>query len=113
MGGVLRFNGVVSPSGPGRYRISVWYKSPEARTTSVRINSDTPFAKTQAVGYYNTTVGNASVRQMVMTCWPNLNTVYSAEQQIEDFGSVQSQVRMQLAQLSALVGLGHPLDVTL
>ena len=39
--------------------------------------------------------------------------LYSADDEIADFGAPQSQINVRIAQVSATVGRGIPLDVTL
>jgi len=41
------------------------------------------------------------------------DAIYTSDQQIADFGSVQASIRVRIFQISASVGRGYPLEVTL
>jgi hypothetical protein len=61
------------------------------------------------------TDGNTSwdITGVTMTTYPFPKTIYSAAQQVEDFGSVQSSIQMDIWQYSKLVGDGQKLRVVL
>lgn len=56
---------------------------------------------------------NASVKNIILTTFPFPKTIYSADQQTEDFGSAQSSIQMDIWQVSRLGGDGQKTRVTL
>lgn len=50
--------------------------------------------------------GLSSVEKVIMTTNPNPKTVYSTDQQTEDFGSPQNPIRLRVSKVSAIVGEG-------
>ena len=56
-------------------------------------------------------LGSGNIIRTIEATMPQ--AVYSASDQITDFGSVQSQITVQISQISALVGKGYPTNTTL
>lgn len=51
-------------------------------------------------------VGNATTEKVVMTINPQPATIYTAAQQLNDFGLAQSQIKLRISQISSIVGKG-------
>lgn len=60
------------------------------------------------VTVYGASFTEAEIKRSVVVSSPSWS--YTAAMQVADFGSVQSAVRVRVAQLSVAVGDGHPLD---
>ena len=60
------------------------------------------------VTVYGSSFTEAQIKRSVLVSSPTWT--YTAAMQVADFGSVQSAVRVRVAQISSTVGDGRPLD---
>ncbi|MDQ3817995.1 MAG: phage tail protein, partial [Acidobacteriota bacterium] len=56
---------------------------------------------------------NASIKNIILTTLPYPKTIYSIDQQVEDFGGAQSSIQADIWQQSPIVGAGQKKRVTL
>lgn len=100
-----------------RYRIA--FSGSETRVCETRPDMPTKMIysspKPQTFPYRLVTIldGDTVVKDVYMSTRPSPKTVYSASQQVEDFGSVQASVEMDIWQHSPIVGAGQKKRVTL
>jgi len=65
----------------------------------------------QVEAYEVDIMDGATVKRTIESSSPTIT--YTAAEQVADFGSAQASIRMNIYQLSAIVGRGYPLEVTL